>query len=93
MIAQVNTYTDFIENLPSDSFVVLRNKTWEDYEELLEEVGEASHLRISFDEGEIQIMTLSIGHERFERTLEKLIGSLALQKLIEIASFGSATAK
>jgi Uma2 family endonuclease len=93
MIAQAVDYQAIISNLTAGSEVTLRGMQWEDYEELLTEVGEASHLRISFDNGDIKIMTLSIKHEVFERLLESLIRLLALRFRFEFAAFGSATMK
>lgn len=80
-----------IEQLPPKSSLILYEQTWEDYEQLLENVGEASGLRISFDSGTLEIMTLSTEHENYARLLEKLIGVLSLRLNIDIESFGSAT--
>src|ERR1041384_4931126 len=41
----------FVSELPAAAEITFHDVTWEEYEELLEEVGEASGLRISYDEG------------------------------------------
>ena len=86
-----NSLVKIIEQLPPKSSLILYEQTWEDYEQLLKSVGAASGLRISFDSGTLEIMTLSTEHETYARLLEKLIGVLSLRLNIDIESFGSAT--
>lgn len=71
----------------------MHNVVWEDYETLLRAVGEAPGLRISFDKGTLQIMTLSSEHENYTRFLEKLVDRLSARLRIRILSFGSMTMK
>src|SRR2546430_38170 len=59
LISQAETIVEMIGRLPADSLLLQHGVGWDDYEELLEAVGEASSLRISFDDGTLQIMTLS----------------------------------
>lgn len=83
----------FIDRLPGDSTLILRNVSWDDYEALLAAVGEAPGLRISYDEGTLQIMTLSPKHESYSRLLERLVDRLSAKLRIEILFFGSSTVK
>ena len=64
MAVQTVNYTEAIEHLPADSTLVVSDVPWEEYEELLSDVGEAKGLRISYDSGRLQIMTLSTTHEK-----------------------------
>lgn len=82
-----------IEGLPPNTELILNGQEWEDYENLIEAVGEASHLRIAFDGETIQIMTLSTTHEKIGRLLEKLILVFSLRRGIDIEAFGSSTVK
>ncbi|MCI0624531.1 MAG: hypothetical protein L0387_23275 [Acidobacteria bacterium] len=66
MSAPITSYGSLVEQLPEDSTLTLRNVSWKEYEELLEAVGTAMHLRISYDEGTLQIMTISSQHESYE---------------------------
>jgi Uma2 family endonuclease len=81
----------FVSQLPAATEITFHNVSWEEYEELLEEVGEASGLRISYDEGTLNVMTLSAKHEYYERFLEKMLGCVIVRLGINIRSFGSAT--
>lgn len=83
----------FVTQLPADTEITFHNVSWEEYEELLEEVGEATWLRISYDYGTLKAMTRSPEHENYSRFIEKLITVIILRLRINILSFGSATMK
>ena len=78
---------------PPDSTLILHDVSWAEYEYLLEKVGEASGLRISYHKEELQVMTLSTTHENYSRLLQMFIGLLAVNLRVRIISFGSATMK
>ncbi len=73
--------------------VTFGNTTCNDYETLLREVGEASHLRISYTEGNLKIMTLSSLHENYSALIQNFLSHLSLQKRIKILYYKSATMK
>lgn len=83
----------FVSQLPADTVITFHNISWEEYEELLEELGEAAGLRISYDSGTLKAMTLSHEHEKYTRFFEALITTIRLRLRINILSFGSATMK
>jgi len=91
MTVQTTSYYDIVAKLPSDTVVTFHGVGWQDYEDLLEQVGEASGLRISFDNGTLTVMTLSTEHEKYARFLEGLMTTIRLRQRINILSFGSAT--
>jgi len=82
-----------IERLPEDSTLILHGVSWQEYEELLEAVGEAKWLRISYDHGRLQIMTVSAEHENYAMFFNKLMTVISLRRRINIRFFGSATMK
>src|SRR5687768_3959266 len=86
-------YSKIVSQLPAGSEIVLREQNWEDYEDIIESVGEASGLRISFDGENIKIMTLSTKHEKYVRLIEMLITALSLKTRKKILHFGSSTMK
>jgi Uma2 family endonuclease len=91
MNTQLTDYYELIAQLPADTVITFHGVSWEEYEELLDQVGEASGLRISFDSGTLTIMTLSPEHESYTRFLESLMSVIRLRLRISIRSFGSAT--
>jgi Uma2 family endonuclease len=82
-----------IEQMPAGSQITLQNVSWEEYETLLKDVGEASGWRISYNEGEMRIMVLSAKHESYSRLVQMMIGLLSLGLRIRILSFGAMTMK
>lgn len=84
---------ELIDRLPGNSTLILRNVSWDDYEALLAAVGEAPGLRISYDQGTLQIMTLSSEHEFYSDLLKTLIGLLSVRLRIPVLFFGSNTIK
>ncbi|MDQ3179621.1 MAG: Uma2 family endonuclease [Acidobacteriota bacterium] len=91
--ATATNYHEIVSQLPAGSELILRGQTFEDYEEILEDVGEASGLRVSYDGEIVKIMTLSIRHEKYVRLIERMIDNVSMRKRIKILSFGSATMK
>ena len=93
MITETANYFAIVEQMPEDAVVTLHNTTWEDYEELLGQVGEAGGLRISFNDGTLKVMTLSHGHEKYVRFIDRLVSTLSLRLGVNVLFFGSATMK
>jgi len=91
--ATATNYHEIISQLPSGSDIFLRGQTWADYEEIIESVGEASGLRVSFDGRNVKIITLSTKHEKYVRFVEMIITALSLKKRIKVLSYGSSTMK
>lgn len=82
-----------IDRLPADSLLIQHGISWDDYQELLEVVGEASGLRITYDSGRLQIMTLSFKHEKYVRLIERLVGHLSMTRHLRVLFYGAATMK
>jgi Uma2 family endonuclease len=88
---QTTTYYDIVAQMPADAVVSFNGVTWDEYEELLEQVGEGKGLRVSFDEGVLEVMTLSPKHENYAEFIKRLVGVLSLRLQIDIVFFGSMT--
>jgi Uma2 family endonuclease len=86
-------YHEIVSTLPAGSELILRDQNWEDYENILESVGEAGGLRISYDGRNVKIMTLSAAHENYVRFFEMLLTALSLKLRLKILHFGSMTMK
>ena len=91
--AVLTDYSQIISRLPAGSELILREQTFEDYEEILESIGEAGGLRVSYNGEKVKIMTLSTKHEKYVRFIEMLITALSLKTRKKILHFGSATMK
>lgn len=91
MITETANYFAVVERLPEDTAVIFNHVSWDEYEELLAQVGEASSLRISFNDGVLKVMTLSHEHEKFADFVKSLVGCIRLRLRINVLFFGSAT--
>ena len=95
MIAEAvaENYLEIIEKLPENGILTLHGVSWEEYENLVRDVGKAPNLRIAYDQGRMQIMTLSFKHEYYAHIIEQMIGIIRFIFRTKVIFFGSATLK
>jgi Uma2 family endonuclease len=91
IISQAEAIVEMIDRMPADSVLIQHGVGWNDYEELLEAVGEARGLRISFDVGTLQIITLSQRHEKYATLIERIVDRLSTFLRVKVLFYGSAT--
>ncbi|MEK6322451.1 MAG: Uma2 family endonuclease [Acidobacteriota bacterium] len=91
--ATTNRHQELIEKLPPASTLILHGISWEEYEELLDALGEANGLRVSYDQGTLQIMTLSTRHEKYVRLIDNMVSLFSIKRRIKVLCYGSATMK
>ncbi|MGH9803222.1 MAG: Uma2 family endonuclease, partial [Blastocatellia bacterium] len=91
MVPAASTYYDLVSRMPEDAIVILRKMTWEDYVELSEQVGETHRLRLSFNDGTLKIMSLSLEHEKYADFIKRLMHQLSFRLRLNILFSGSAT--
>jgi Uma2 family endonuclease len=70
---------------------VLRDIAWADYQRLLELRGEGSVPRLTYLDGELELMTPSVDHEGLKTRLRRLIEAYAELCGIPLEGFGSWT--
>ena len=75
---------------PAEQRVVLRNVSWETYERLLEG-HESSAPRFTYDRGEMEIVSPSPEHEKFNRRIAQLVLAFTEEMDIESEDLGSTT--
>jgi Uma2 family endonuclease len=88
--ATSNIY-DVVSQLSDGQFETFHNVTWDEYEELLKQVGEAHGLRISYNDGTLKVMSLSPEHEQYVSFINSLVTHIRLRLRMNIRFFGSAT--
>jgi Uma2 family endonuclease len=91
IISQAEAIVEMIDRMPADSVLIQHGVSWNEYEELLAAVGEASGLRISFEDGTLQIMTLSQRHEKYSTLIERMVDRLSSFLRVKVLFYGSAT--
>lgn len=86
-------YREIAETLSPEQTLVLNNASWEDYEEISKDFNEAGGFRLIYNNGKLQIMTVSVRHEYYAEFLKRLVDRLSFQLRQKILFFGSATMK
>jgi len=76
-----------------DQRVTLHGIRWQDYEALLAMRGESSAIRVTYLNGELELMTPSITHEDLRVRLGRLLYAYAEETGIELEGFGSWTVR
>jgi Uma2 family endonuclease len=71
--------------------VVLHNISWEQFERLLEDLGDHRAARIAYDNGTLEIMTPLPEHEYFKETIGDAVKDIAEEIEIDYESYGSTT--
>lgn len=85
-------YLDAIEHLPAGATLQLAGVSWDEYEELLSEIGDSRPgLRLSYSEGRLQVMTLTPEHEEYKESIYSLARLLAEETNTVLETRGSTT--
>ncbi|MGH9944385.1 MAG: Uma2 family endonuclease [Pyrinomonadaceae bacterium] len=71
--------------------VILPRVTWETYERLLAEHEGSASTRFTYDRGALEIMILSLRHEKLKEKLMTLVGAVAEELGVDIEGAGSTT--
>jgi Uma2 family endonuclease len=84
---------DHDDTTDADHIVALHDVSWDDYERLLEMRGDHSAPRISYLEGEVEILSPSKDHEIIKSYIGRLLEGWCLDRGIEFKPVGSWTLK
>jgi len=76
---------------PADQIVLLHNVSWGTYVRLLEDLGDHSSPRVTFDNGEMEIMSPTSEHEELNRTVARFVEAVTAALDLDIRSVGSTT--
>ncbi len=77
--------------IQAEQKVILHDVSWETYERLLAEHQESSTTRFTYDRGTLEILILSVKHEKLKEKLMTLVGAMAEALDIDIEGAGSTT--
>ncbi|MFN0109426.1 MAG: Uma2 family endonuclease, partial [Blastocatellia bacterium] len=81
------------QKLPPGGLAFLSDVNWDEYESLLNAVDERPAVRLTYDNGRMQIMTLSISHERLGDLFPHIIMALAVECGMNFIGIRSTTLK
>ena len=93
MSAVATNYMELIERMPAGSRWCRDGVSWEEYEEALEELTDYAGAHLSYEQGRMEIMSLSPEHEGYAGLFTHLIQILTEELKQEFVSRGSMTLK
>ena len=80
--------------IPSQSSgILLKNISWKTYESLVNELAQQRGIRLTYDRGNLEIMTPSAPHEKSGELLGNFVEVLTDELNVEIRSLGSLTCR
>lgn len=86
-------YVEAIDHLPPGATLVIPHVSWDEYEQLLEDLGESSQLRVTYDDGRLEIMTISDEHDEYKDSILRFAQMASEELGIPLETRGSATRK
>lgn len=92
-VAVANNLFQAVEHLKPGMVLRVDAVSWNDYEDLLADLGDDSHVRVFYDRGRMEIMSPVSMHERPKNVINVLISVLRDELDVDIESLGSTTYK
>ncbi len=93
MSTRVTDYKEAVDHLPAGAILVLQDVTWEDYEQLLEELWDHPGMRVTYDRGRLEIMSPLLEHERCKEFIARMVYALGDELDVDVEGAGSTTWK
>ena len=93
MPVATSEYLDLIAHLPAGTVVRKDGVPWEEYEQLLADLGPGYAVRIFYDQGRMEIMAPASSHERPKSIIHRLVTILSDELDMDVESLGSTTFK
>ncbi len=91
--SQVEDILKRIDAMEDGECQVIHNVSWDEYEELLAELGEGYAVRIAYTEGELELMSPLYRHEVYKDVLTTMVRILGKATKQRVQSAGSLTLK
>ena len=89
MSVATTDYLAAIAHLPAGAALRMDDVTWEEYEQLLADLGDGYAVRIFYDQGRMEIVAPTSIHERPKSIIHRLV--IVLSDELEIAGHGLVT--
>ena len=93
MSTRTETYLEAVQHLPEDAVLVLHGVTWDDYEQLLEDMNGWPGMRITYYKGMLEIVSPSPRHEKIKAFIDNLVAMFCEERDIAMENLGSTTFK
>ncbi len=86
-------YIEAASHLPAEAILLYGGVTWEEYEAVLQDLESRPGLRVSYDEGRLEIVSPSDRHEYLKEVITLLARAFAEAAEIPLEDYGSTTWK
>ena len=93
MSTRTQNYLEAVEHLPDDAALILQGVTWEEYEQLLEDMNNWPGMRVTYYQGRLEIVSPSLKHEKIKIFIHDLVTTFCDYKKIAMENAGSTTFK
>jgi len=93
MSVATTDYLAAIAHLPGGAVLRIDDVPWEEYENLLADLGEGYAVRIFYDNGRMEVMAPASTHEKPKNIIHHLVTSISDELDIDVESLGSMTLK
>ena len=93
MSTEIVDYIDAIAHLPAGATLRLSSVSWEEYETLLSDLSDWPGMRVSYDDGKLEIMSPLPEHEEYKEFVYSLARVISEESDITLETRGSATFK
>lgn len=93
MSAHTTDYLEVIEHLPDGAMLRLEDISWDEYEQLLDQLRDWPGMRVTYDRGRVEIMSPSFQHEKFIACISGMGRILAEEMGIVVEAAGTTTYK
>ena len=91
MSTQTASYIEAIEHLPKGAILRLPHVSWEDYEQLLTDLGDDYHVRVSYAYGWLEIMSPLPEHGEFAEVVQDIAREITRELGVKLEARGSMT--
>lgn len=93
MSAQTADYLDAVEHLPDGVMLRLEHISWDEYEQLLDDLITWPGMRVSYDHGRVEIMSPTHEHEKYKVFVSRLAHVLCDEMGLNLEAAGGTTLK
>jgi len=93
MSVATNDYLAAINHLPAGAVLRIDDVPWDEYENLLADLGDGYSVRVFYDRGRMEIMAPASTHEKPKSILHTIVAALRDELGIDVESLGSTTLK
>jgi Uma2 family endonuclease len=93
MSTQTVNYLEIVEHLPEGAMLRLEHISWDEYEQLLDDLITHPGLRVSYDRGRVEIMSPTHEHERYKGLITGIGRMLSEELGLTVETAGGTTYK